>query len=181
MSKFLNVAVHRLLKVWLVDMNARKICWTIERNLWNSLHHWSFHSKKVPSLVFYDNRDRDIDKSKKSEQYFLDKFEIFIHLFDEHFARHFESHWRETWRHTGRRTEPLISSKTHTLPPPPWLGVSCCEYIYVTSNESTTKHLPRTKSSWGLSLMNFSSFCVLCFSCKWHITGTQRRLSSLIV
>ena len=31
-------------------------------------------------------------KSKKSEQYFRDKIETFIRLFDEHFARHFESH-----------------------------------------------------------------------------------------
>ena len=29
-------------------------------------------------------------------QYFRDKIEIFIRLFDEHFARHFESHRRET-------------------------------------------------------------------------------------
>ena len=48
-------------------------------------------------------------------QYFPDKFEIFIRLFDEHFARHFESHWRETWRHTARGTEPPISLET---PPP---------------------------------------------------------------
>ena len=31
-------------------------------------------------------------KSKKSEEYFRDKIEIFIRLLDEHFARHFESH-----------------------------------------------------------------------------------------
>ena len=30
--------------------------------------------------------------SKKLEQFFRDKFEIFIRLFDEHFARPFESH-----------------------------------------------------------------------------------------
>ena len=57
--------------------------------------------------------------SKKSEQYFRDKIEIFISLFDEHFARHFESNWRETWRHTGRRTVPQISLGTPQLPPPP--------------------------------------------------------------
>ena len=44
------------------------------------------------SLVFYDNRNLKISKSKKSKQYFRDKIEIFICLFDEHFARHFESH-----------------------------------------------------------------------------------------
>ena len=38
------------------------------------------------------------------KQYFFDKLEIFICLFNKHFARHFESHWRETWRHTCRRT-----------------------------------------------------------------------------
>ena len=64
------------------------------------------------SLVFYENRDIQISKSKKSEQYFLDKIEIFIRLFDEHFARHFKSRWRETWRHTGRRTVPQISLET---------------------------------------------------------------------
>ena len=36
--------------------------------------------------------DLKISKSKKSEQYFRDKIEIFICLFDEHFARHFESY-----------------------------------------------------------------------------------------
>ena len=64
------------------------------------------------SLVFYDNRDLKISKSKKSEQYFRDKYEIFICLFDEYFVRHVESHWRETWRHIDRRTEPPISLET---------------------------------------------------------------------
>ena len=50
-------------------------------------------------------------------QYFRDKIEIFIRLFDEHFARH--SHWRETWRHTGRRTVPQISLETPSPPHPP--------------------------------------------------------------
>ena len=88
-SKFLNLAVHWPSKVWPVGMIARKICSTIERNLWNSLCHWTFHSKKVVKSSFYDKRDLKISKSKKSEQYFGDKFEIFICLFDEHFARHF--------------------------------------------------------------------------------------------
>ena len=51
-----------------------------------------FIPKKYLSLVSYDNRNLKISKSKKSEQYFRDKIEIFIRLFDEHFARHFESH-----------------------------------------------------------------------------------------
>ena len=51
-----------------------------------------FIPKKYLSRVFYDNRNLEISKSKKSEQYFRDKIEIFIRLFDEHFARHFESH-----------------------------------------------------------------------------------------
>ena len=68
-----------------------------------------FIPKKYLSLVFYDNRNLKISKSKKSEQYFRDKIEIFIRLFDEHFARHFESYWRKMWRHTGRRTVPQIS------------------------------------------------------------------------
>ena len=117
-SKILNLAVYWPSKVWPVGMTARKICSTIERNLWNSLLHWTFHSKKVltVSLVFYDNRNLKISKSKKSEQYFRDKIEIFVCLLDEHFARHFESQWRETWRHT-ERTVPQISLET---PPPPW-------------------------------------------------------------
>ena len=49
----------------------------------------SFILKKYQSLVFCDNRDRHIAKSKKSEQFFCDKFEIFIRLFDELFACHF--------------------------------------------------------------------------------------------
>ena len=70
--------------------------------------------KKYLSLVFYDNRNLKISKSKKSE----------IRLFDEHFARHFESYWRETWRHTGRRTVPQISLET---PPPPRIeSISLC-------------------------------------------------------
>ena len=64
------------------------------------LHHYTTHHyttghfipNKYLSLVFYENRDLKISKSKKSEQYFRDKIEIFIRLFDEHFARHFESH-----------------------------------------------------------------------------------------
>ena len=89
-----------------------------DRSVWlpvkfvNSLHHWTFIPKKYLSLVFYDNRNLEISKSKKSEQYFPGKIEIFIRLFDEHFVRHFESHWRETWRHTGRRTVPKISLDT---------------------------------------------------------------------
>ena len=70
-----------------------------------------FVPKKYSSLVFYDNRNLKISKSKKSEQYFRDKIEIFL--------RHFESHWRETWRHTGRRTVPQISLETPPPPPPP--------------------------------------------------------------
>ena len=70
-------------------------------------------------LVFYDNRNLKISKSKKSEGYFRDKIEIFIRLSDEHFAHHFESHWRETWRHTARRTVPQISLETPSSPPPP--------------------------------------------------------------
>ena len=62
----------------------------------------NFISKKYLSLIFYDNRDLKISKSKKSEHYFRDKIEIFVRLFDEHFARHFE-----------RRTVPQIS--LHTL------------------------------------------------------------------
>ena len=48
-------------------------------------------------LVFYDNKDLKISKSRKSEQYFRDNFEIFMRLFDEHIPP-FESHRRETWR-----------------------------------------------------------------------------------
>ena len=67
-----------------------------------------------------------MSKSKKSEQYFRDKIEIFIRLFDEHFACHFESYWRETWRHTGRRTVPGISLEA---PPPSPL----CEVFNIVS------------------------------------------------
>ena len=75
-----------------------------------------FIPKKYLILVFYDNRNLKISKSKKSERYFRDKIEIFIRLSDEHFARHFESYWRETWRHTGRRT---VQISLETPPPPP--------------------------------------------------------------
>ena len=48
-----------------------------------------FYFGKGLSLVFYDNRNLKISKSKTSEQY---KIEMFIRLCDEHFACHFESH-----------------------------------------------------------------------------------------
>ena len=89
------------------------------------IHYFTGHfiQKRYLSLVFYDNRTLKISKSKKSEQYFRDKSEIFISLLDEHFVRHFESHWRETWRHTGRWTVPQISLETPSpLPPPPRVG-----------------------------------------------------------
>ena len=46
--KFLNVAVHRALNVWPVDMNARKICWTIKKTF--KIHHTTgrFIPKKGP-------------------------------------------------------------------------------------------------------------------------------------
>ena len=84
----------------------------IERNPKNSLTTGLFIPKQYQSLFFYDNRDLKISRSKKSGQYFRDKFH-------GHFARHFESHRRETWRHTGRRTEPPISLETPSLSPPP--------------------------------------------------------------
>ena len=43
-------------------------------------------------LVFFDNSDLNIAKSKKSEQYIHDNVETFICRFDEHFVRHCESH-----------------------------------------------------------------------------------------
>ena len=79
-SKLLNLAVHWSSKVWPVGMIARKVCSTIERNLYNSLHHGTIRSKKYLNLVFYDNRNLEISKSKKSERYFRDKIEIFIRL-----------------------------------------------------------------------------------------------------
>ena len=101
MCKLLNLAVHWPLKVWPVSMIARKIArrWKGIFKIHYSTEH--FIPKKYLSLVFYDNRNLKISKSKKSEQYFRDKIEIFICLFDEQLARHFEIHWRETWRHTS--------------------------------------------------------------------------------
>ena len=78
-----------------------------------------FYWHSLLSLVFYDNRNHKISKSKKSEQYVRDEIEIFIRVFDEHFAHHFESHWRETWRHTSRRTVPQIFLETPPPTPPP--------------------------------------------------------------
>ena len=73
-------------------MIARKICSTMKGIF--KIHYTTGHfiPEKYLSLVFYDNRNLKISKSKKSERYFRDKIEIFIGLFDEHFARHFESH-----------------------------------------------------------------------------------------
>ena len=99
-------------------MIARKICSTIELGIFK-IHYATGHfiPKKHLSLVFYDNRNLKISKSKKSEQYFRDNIEIFICPFHKHFARHFESHWRETWRQAGRRTVPPGGGGySHTLP-----------------------------------------------------------------
>ena len=76
--------------------------------------------------MLYDNRDLKISKSKKSQHYFRDEFEIFIRLFDEHFVRLFESQWLETLPHTNRRTKPPISlAIPHPSPPPqPVLDIS---------------------------------------------------------
>ena len=83
--KLLNLAVHWPSKVWPVSMIARKICSTVERNdiykiLYTTGH---FIPKEYLSFVFYDYRNLEISKSKKSEQYFRDKIEIFICLSDE--------------------------------------------------------------------------------------------------
>ena len=82
----------------------------------------------TPLDVSFQNRTKDLfsmtigilknSKCKKSEQYFRDKFEIFIRLFDEHFTCHFQSHWRVTWRHTGRWTV-TTDFLGDTTPPPP--------------------------------------------------------------
>ena len=75
-------------------MIARKICSTVERNDIFKIHYTTGHfiPKEYLSFVFYDYRNLEISKSKKSEQYFRDKIEIFICLFDEQLARHFEIH-----------------------------------------------------------------------------------------
>ena len=46
----------------------------------------------------FDNRDLNIAKSKRMEQYIREICEIFTHFVDEHFVPHFQSNWRETWR-----------------------------------------------------------------------------------
>ena len=64
----------------------------------------------------FDNRDLNIAKSKRMEQYIREICEIFTHFVEEHFVPHFQSNWRETWRHIGTRTESPISLET----PPPY-------------------------------------------------------------
>ena len=68
--------MHWPSKVRPVGVIASKICSTIETT-------GCFIPKKYQTLVFYDNRDLKIFKFKKSEQYFVDKFEIFIRSFDD--------------------------------------------------------------------------------------------------
>ena len=97
------------------DVSMNLFCWPPSVDSFNILP--GFLRQPLLSLVFYDNRNVKIFKSKESEQHFRDKIEIFIRLFDEHFAHHFESHWRETWRRTGMRTVQQISLET--LPRPP--------------------------------------------------------------
>ena len=91
--KFLNVAVHRALNVWPVDMNARKICWTIKKPLkFITPLDVSLQKKDQRRVIFYDSRDLNIAKSKISKEYIRAKFEIVIRLFDGQLDRHFESH-----------------------------------------------------------------------------------------
>ena len=80
---------------------------------------------KDQCLDSYDNKDLKITKSKTSEQYFRDKFVIFIRLFDEHFARHFGSHgtrdvtsyWQADWTTDFLGdTFPQITPAEHTIP-----------------------------------------------------------------
>ena len=82
-SKFLNLAMHCPQKcdrsVQLPVKFARRYTGIFK------IHYTTgcFIPKMYQSLVFYDNRDLKIFKFKKSEQYFLDKFEIFIRSFDD--------------------------------------------------------------------------------------------------
>ena len=90
-SKFLNVAVHRALKVCPVDMKARKICLKKPLKFITPLD-VSRQKKYQRRVIFYDSRDLNNAKSKISKQYIRAKFEIVIRLFDGQLDRHFESH-----------------------------------------------------------------------------------------
>ena len=100
-------------------------------------------------LVFYDNSDFNIAKSKKSEQYIHENF-------DEHFARHCESHWRETWHHTGTRTERPIFLET-----PPFLVLLFKRYSF------RIFFYPMILSTMVLILLFFSSRRVTSPSCAF--------------
>ena len=67
-------------------MNARKICPTIDWNLYVTGRFIQKNSNTGLQYM-YDNRDLNIAKSKKLEQYIREIFEIFTNLFDEHFVR----------------------------------------------------------------------------------------------
>ena len=85
-------------------------------------------------------------------QYFRDKIQIFIRLFDEQFARH--SHWRETWRHTGRRTVPQISLETPPNPHPPESGEKrgeMCRPVIMVAQFLDLKNLSWQRRPFALS------------------------------
>ena len=74
-------------------MIARKICSTIKRN--HKIHHTTgrFIPKRHQSLVFHNNRDLKISKSKKSEQYAYFMFTSFRHRFKTYFRSIFINKW----------------------------------------------------------------------------------------
>ena len=79
--------------------------------------------KKYLILVFYDNRNLKISKSKKSEECFRDKIEIFIRLFDDHFARHLLTRNVTSYWQADCTTDSL-----ETPPPPP--GLISCDNLF---------------------------------------------------
>ena len=120
MSKILNLAVHWPSKVWPVGMIARKICSTIERNLKNSFHHWTFHSQKVLKSSFFFMTIGTLKSPKPRNRNSISMIKLkFLSVSSMNTLLAFESHWREMWRHTDSRTVPQISLETPLPPPPP--------------------------------------------------------------
>ena len=112
--------MHWPSKVWPVGMIARKICSTIERNLKNSLHHWTFHSQKELKSSFFFMTIGTLKSPKPRNRNSISMIKLkFLSASSMNTLLAFESHWREMWRHTGSRTVPQISLET-PLPPPPW-------------------------------------------------------------
>ena len=145
-------------------MTARKICSTIERNLLNALHHWTFHSKKGPKQWFSmtigilassnlrNRKSISVRNSKFSSVSSKKTLRVLAIL----------KVTDAMWRHTVSRTESLIPLET----PPPWFFFifsffffccCCCCFFFEVLVKTTIKIYYSDKTIKRLSSYKLAS------------------------